>query len=174
MCPEHLLLPNVPPQVSVKIVGAGFFFLVFKATFDLQRILQQFLSTVVAPNLRRMRFGRRNRRRGFGYFVTCQLVVYWLRSRFGWGESHRRHVSIFFSYTRIIASSGSYVRLIEQWLIFRRRIFKTVTPNFSVQNLTRSQRYTEHCKPVVYYSYLLYRMRNSQDILYSDPRIRGS
>ena len=46
-------------------------------------------------------------------------------------------------------------RLIEQRLIFRRCIFKTVTPNSSVQNLTRSQRYTEHCKPVVYQLYLL-------------------
>ena len=46
-------------------------------------------------------------------------------------------------------------RPIEQWLIFRGRVFKTVTPNSSVQRLTRSQRYTEHCKPVVYQSYML-------------------
>ena len=36
----------------LKIVGAGFFFLVLEATFKLQRILQQFLLTVVTPNLR--------------------------------------------------------------------------------------------------------------------------
>ena len=104
----------------LKIVGAGFFFLVLEATFDLQRILQQFLSAVVAPNLRRVLFGRRNRRRGFGDFVTCQLVVFWLRSQFGWGESHRRHVIIFFSRTRIIASSGSHVFLTKQFKLIVR------------------------------------------------------
>ena len=46
-------------------------------------------------------------------------------------------------------------RPIEQWLIFRGRVFTTVTPNSSVQRLTRSQRYTEHCKPVVYQPYML-------------------
>ena len=75
--------PTYLRRFLLKIVGAGFFFLVLEATFDLQRILQQFLSAVVAPNLRRVLLGRRNRRRGFGDFVTCQLVFFWLRSRFG-------------------------------------------------------------------------------------------
>ena len=112
--------PTYLRRFLLKIVSAGFFFLLLEATFDLQRILQQFLSTAVAPNLQRVLFGRRNRRRGFGDFVTCQLVVFWLRSRFGWGESHRRHVSIFFSRTRIIASSGSHVFLTKQFKLIVR------------------------------------------------------
>ena len=164
-----LPLPNVPPQVSVKIVGAGFFFLVFKATFDLQRILQQFLSTVVAPYLRRVRFGLRNRRRGFGYLSARRLLA--MKSiRVRRKPLHTcQHLLQSYTHHRqlwepcILPQTIQTNRLIEQRLIFQHRIFKTVTTNSSVQNLTRSQRYTEHCKPVVYQLYLL--QDEKQDIL---------
>ena len=147
----------------LKIVGAGFFFLVLKATFKLQRILQQFLLTVVTPNLR-------------GCYSDGDIVVEDLATSSLVSSSFigyevdlggKKAIADMSASSSVVHASSPTLgamyphqtiqtnRPIEQRLIFRGCVFKTVTPNSSVQRLTRSQRYTEHCKTVVYQPYML-------------------